>query len=897
MKITNRSLFTYTLFASLLCILGVTVYQVAGPARGESLGALFSIAQDVIAESGGSDGADEPQVETLIINDSPASRDLQMNIQGLSELWTGDAGMALLDVPNFKWVFGSAPTSAAMLAGFYDRTSLPNVYTGPTDAGVIPLTEDDDWTEWSDGTAVFPSNPLVASRQGTDGLTSRGTIDDYWIEMDSTQPDPFITNGWEEHSYGTAVGDYMRTSQSSYGLADGSTYINFWPEGSPLTCSLMASNGYPDGLLGVASFFAARGYGVTDCYTQLVDTQGAADGFTYNDFKAEIMAGHPVLIHLKYGDHAQTMLGIGFDESITNTILVNTSFGASGVPIEWGGDWSTFTLHSVSVIHPTADVQPCYALSLSYNGDGSNITAVPSNSPGCDAGKYHPYELINLTAHPAGGSGVAYWQGTSSNFTRDLKKSIVMPVSAKSVSVVYQAEPTINVCVPAMTIGLGDSHANLPTEPGWKDQVNFYPTWRYLLDGKEFAYTFSTTFTGDVDVYLTNLPTGVEMDLFLIEDEGGVCRSENTLAAADNLITYAFEPGKTYYIVVDGDQSGSGGYTLNIDSNDDFATPKEFFDVPMWLTKDTFGATHSAGDPSFASCGRADGLASVWYAFKPAEDGETTFDTFGSSYNTMLGIWRQTPGGLEEIACNNNAQGKLQSQVNLKYLAGETYLLGIAQDSEVETGGSMKLHATSFADVPGDHNLWRYVEGFYDKGITSGCDVNPFRYCPSRSVTRAEMAVFVLRALHVDELPYTPAPAEPGVFADVPAPGKDWMQPWIEEFYEIGITTGCAAGPLRYCPERNVTRGEMAVFLLRAMHKDELPYTPSPSPDKVDIFVDVPASNWMKPWIEEFYEVGITTGCGGSIPTGDLRYCPERPVNRAEMATFIDRVFEFEQLP
>jgi len=215
----------------------------------------------------------------------------------------------------------------------------------------------------------------------------------------------------------------------------------------------------------------------------------------------------------------------------------------------------------------------------------------------------------------------------------------------------------------------------------------------------------------------------------------------------------------------------------------------------------------------------------------------------------------------------------------------------------IESYPSNDMHflVYTFADVTPTHPLWRYIEGFFAKGITTGCAVNPLKYCPDRNVTRAEMAVFVLRAIHKDALPYTPTPSTTGIFADVPTPGKNWMQPWIEEFYEIGITTGCAAGPLRYCPERNVTRGEMAVFLLRAMHKDELPYIPNPEPDTVGIFADVPASNWMKPWIEEFYDEEITTGCGTS---GDkLLYCPNRNVTRAEMATFIDRAFDIAQIP
>ena len=156
------------------------------------------------------------------------------------------------------------------------------------------------------------------------------------------------------------------------------------------------------------------------------------------------------------------------------------------------------------------------------------------------------------------------------------------------------------------------------------------------------------------------------------------------------------------------------------------------------------------------------------------------------------------------------------------------------------------------------------------------------------------MEVFILRSLHADALPYTPAPdpADVGIFADVPVTGKEWMQPWIEEFYGTGMTTGCASNPMRYCPERQVTRAEMAVFVLRAMHGADY----QPPAVTVSSFSDVPVAGkeWMMPWMEQFYAEGLTTGCK-QVPT--LQYCPEQSVTRAEMATFLDRAFGFPQMP
>ncbi len=56
----------------------------------------------------------------------------------------------LAEVPAFKWVFGCSAVSGSMIAGYYDRTGFPDIYTGATNGGVVPLVEDSSWGTWSD---------------------------------------------------------------------------------------------------------------------------------------------------------------------------------------------------------------------------------------------------------------------------------------------------------------------------------------------------------------------------------------------------------------------------------------------------------------------------------------------------------------------------------------------------------------------------------------------------------------------------------------------------------------------------------------------------------------------------------------------------------------------------
>ena len=92
-----------------------------------------------------------------------------------------------------------------------------------------------------------------------------------------------------------------------------------------------------------------------------------------------------------------------------------------------------------------------------------------------------------------------------------------------------------------------------------------------------------------------------------------------------------------------------------------------------------------------------------------------------------------------------------------------------------------------------------------------GCATGPARYCPDQAVTREQMAVFLLKAKNGAAF----LPPLPGAqtFADVPL--SDPFARWIAQLAADGITGGCAVNPARYCPDQAVTRGQMAVFLVR----------------------------------------------------------------------------------
>lgn len=185
--------------------------------------------------------------------------------------------------------------------------------------------------------------------------------------------------------------------------------------------------------------------------------------------------------------------------------------------------------------------------------------------------------------------------------------------------------------------------------------------------------------------------------------------------------------------------------------------------------------------------------------------------------------------------------------------------------------------AYSFMDVTPVHWAWDSIERLYAAGITGGCATGPLMYCPTSTVTRDQMAVFLLRGVHTSS--YVP-PEAVGVFED--APVNYWAADWIEQLASEGITSGCSASPKQYCPMTPVTRDQMAIFLLRAKYGSD--YVPAKA---AGVFQDVPTDYWAADWIEQLAVEGITSGCSVT----PMLYCPTSPVTRDQMAVFLVRTF------
>ncbi|MBK9208838.1 MAG: SBBP repeat-containing protein [Anaerolineales bacterium] len=205
------------------------------------------------------------------------------------------------------------------------------------------------------------------------------------------------------------------------------------------------------------------------------------------------------------------------------------------------------------------------------------------------------------------------------------------------------------------------------------------------------------------------------------------------------------------------------------------------------------------------------------------------------------------------------------------YADGATYPF----DADVTLYAKWTSTGPTFSDVPTNHWAFSYIEKLFASGITAGCGAGI--YCPDNTVTRDQMAVFLLKGMHGAS--YTPPAVGASTgFGDVAA--THWAAAWIKQLAAEGITSGCGAG--NYCPDAAVTRAEIAIFLLKA--KNGSSYSP-PAVGASTGFSDVAIDYWAAAFIKQLVTDGITSGCGAGV------YCPDSDVTRAQMAIFLVRTF------
>ena len=208
--------------------------------------------------------------------------------------------------------------------------------------------------------------------------------------------------------------------------------------------------------------------------------------------------------------------------------------------------------------------------------------------------------------------------------------------------------------------------------------------------------------------------------------------------------------------------------------------------------------------------------------------------------------------------------------------------------------------APTFADVPITYSttlggitylLHDYIQALYDAGYTAGCQTpgQPLQYCPTRTFKRDESAVFMLRGIFGGDYgtPANPLPAATGtLFVDM-TDVNYWGTAWAEAMFQTGLTAGCWASPLRFCPLDMMSREQASVFGLRLKYGVTYGTDSNPLPAATGtLFADMNDKNyWSTAWAEKAYLDGLLPPCG--TQSGKPLFCPTILVDRAWAAYLI----------
>lgn len=154
-------------------------------------------------------------------------------------------------------------------------------------------------------------------------------------------------------------------------------------------------------------------------------------------------------------------------------------------------------------------------------------------------------------------------------------------------------------------------------------------------------------------------------------------------------------------------------------------------------------------------------------------------------------------------------------------------------------------------------------------GIVSGYTDGTFK--PKQSITRAEFAVILGKALKLEE-----SPEAADVFTDVPT----WAKGYVGALMEAGYTYGMS--PTEFGSEYSITREQMASIFIRVFEVEllleELEFSTSFADESL-------MSNWAKPYIQMAKAIGFIQGDG-------VNFFPQEKAQRQAAAKLIYQLID-----
>ncbi|MCJ7571986.1 MAG: hypothetical protein MUO82_08945, partial [Candidatus Thermoplasmatota archaeon] len=147
------------------------------------IGSNVETSNIIAIEKNFKDQVQQTEIKKWIIISPPIPKNTSDSIVNVTRLLadTSEDKVILSNVPTSKWTYGCTATSAGMLFGYYDRIGYNNMYTGPANYGVCPLTN----LGQGIGTPIPGSCYIIATQKGLDGIDAKAHVDDYWKSSNS----------------------------------------------------------------------------------------------------------------------------------------------------------------------------------------------------------------------------------------------------------------------------------------------------------------------------------------------------------------------------------------------------------------------------------------------------------------------------------------------------------------------------------------------------------------------------------------------------------------------------------------------------------------------------------------------------------------------------------------
>lgn len=115
------------------------------------------------------------------------------------------------------------------------------------------------------------------------------------------------------------------------------------------------------------------------------------------------------------------------------------------------------------------------------------------------------------------------------------------------------------LCTPDWTLGCNASDSWNNGASGSTDLIDIYPCSPWDESGPEYAYTFTPSVDGQVEISLSNM--SADLDLFILTPG---CNATSCIAYGDATASFDAVAGQIYYVVVDGYQGAVSDYTIGV---------------------------------------------------------------------------------------------------------------------------------------------------------------------------------------------------------------------------------------------------------------------------------------------------------------------------------------------